>query len=43
MFTNVRWERGLRAKTHKTEHNGLVSGVLCEIAVEGGGGGGWCG
>jgi hypothetical protein len=32
---------GLGAKNHKTEHNGSVSGVPCETAVEGNGGRWW--
>ena len=32
---------GLGAKNHKTKHNGSVSGVPCETAVEGNGGRRW--
>ena len=36
-------ERGLEAKSHKTEQDGSVLGVLCKTAVEGDGGKCWCG
>jgi hypothetical protein len=36
-FANVRQERGLGAKNHKTEHDGSILGAPCETTVEGGG------
>jgi hypothetical protein len=41
VFANTRQERGLRAKTHKTERDGSVLGVLCETVVEDNGGRRW--
>jgi hypothetical protein len=38
VFANMRQERGLGAKTHETECNGLVSGAPCEMAVKDNGG-----
>ena len=31
-------ERGLGAKNHETEHDGSISGALCETTVDGDGG-----
>jgi hypothetical protein len=42
-FTNVRWERGLGTKSHKTECCGSISGAPCETAVMGDGGRLWPG
>ena len=42
-FANVRWERGLGAKSHETKHDGLILGTPCRTAVEGDRGRWWCG
>jgi hypothetical protein len=41
MFTNTRRERGIGAKSDKTECDGSVSGAPCEMVVEGDGGRWW--
>jgi hypothetical protein len=41
VFANTRWERGLGAKSHKSECDGSIRGALCEAAVEGDGGRWW--